>query len=120
MPDAPAAGGGTKGQVCDPKREMLLSFTCIYMIWWMWQRIPEINNYLGREAIKPLFFFIGLVCGPVMLYVDWLLVNAVAEMQQKAGIQAPDEKVMDMVWFLVCGPLGVKRIQEKLNAVWQK
>ena len=120
MADAPAGGGGTKGQVLEPQKQAMFSICFFYALYWVWLRVAEVNNYLGREAIKPLFVMIGIICGPVFLYVDWLLVNAIYEMQQKAGIEAKDEKVMDFIFFLVCAPFGVMRLQKKLNEIWEK
>lgn len=123
MPDAPAAapaGGGGKGQVLDPTKQALFSICGLYFFYWMWLRIQEVNSYLGREAIKPLFLIIGIVCFPVSYYVLWLFVNALDEMQKKAGIEAKDEKVMDFVFFFLCWPFGTMKAQQKLNAIWQK
>ena len=117
---ADEAGGGAKGKVEDPKMQAIFSLCGIYMIWWMWQRTEEINAYLGREAIKPLFILLGVVCFPVIFYAIWLLVGAVHDVRQKAGIEGEDEKVMDMVWFLVCGPFGIFKVQTKLNEAWEK
>jgi hypothetical protein len=124
MPDAPAAapagGGGGKGQVLDPTKQALFSLCFIYAIYWTWLRVQEVNNFLGREAIKPLFVLIGIICGPVLIYVDWLFVNAIPEMQKKAGIEAKDEKIVDLLSLLCCAPYGVYRLQQKFNATWQK
>ena len=118
MPDAPAAAGG-KGQVRDPKMEAIYSICGFYAIYWMWLRIQEVNNFLGREVIKPLFLFVGIICGPLLFYVLWLMVNAIPEMQKKVGIESKDEKIVDLLSFL-CSPYGVFRAQTKLNAIWQK
>src|SRR5437870_13697 len=117
----PASGpAGTKGKVEDPTKQALFSLCGIYMLYWVWLRLGELNTYLGKEVVKPMFFFIGIICCPVMLYVLWLMVNALHEAKQKAGGEVKDEKVMDMVWFLLCGPVGVYMMQQKLNAIWQK
>ena len=117
---APPAGAGGKGAVLDPMKQMLFSICFFYAIYWMWLRIGELNGFLGKEAIKPLFFFIGIICGPVMLYVMWLMVNAVHEAQLKVDPQAKDDKIMDLVFLLICAPFGIFKMQQKLNAIWQK
>lgn len=117
----PASGpAGTKGTVNDPVKMAIFSLCCFFGLYWAWMRIAELNTYLGKEAIKPLFFIIGIFCGPLLIYVYWLMVNAVFEAQQKAGVEAKDEKVIDMICMLCIAPYGVYRLQKKLNDCWQK
>ena len=46
--------------------------------------------------------------------------EATQEVQQKAGVEAPDEKLVDFLSCWFCAPYGVFRIQGKLNEVWEK
>jgi hypothetical protein len=117
---ADEAGGGAKGKVEDPKMQAIFSLCGLYMIWWLYQRVLEVNANLGREAIKPVIVLASFLCLPIIFYAIWLMAGAVHEMREKAGLGGEDEKVMDLVWFLLCGPIGVFKMQSKLNEVWEK
>ena len=110
-----AAGG--KGSVEDPKMQAIISFVCfLYAMYWMFLRVKELNNYLGREIVNPIFCFIpGL-----FILAMWNIAGAMQEVQQKAGVEAPDEKLVDFLSCWFCAPYGVFRIQSKLNEVWEK
>ena len=89
---APAAGGAApkipgSEKVVNPTTVLILGFvTCgLYMLYWMWLRVKEMNEYLGKQVVNPMFVFPGCICGPVMIYAMWLYVNGLPEMQKKAG-----------------------------------
>lgn len=122
-PAAPTSGGGgAKGKVENPTTVLILGFvTCgIYCIYWMWVRAKEMNDYLGRQVINPLFVVPGCLCGPLLIYVDYLYCWALPEMQKKAGIEAKDEKVMQLILMILLAPVGQYMVQQKLNEIWQK
>jgi hypothetical protein len=127
MADAPAAGAAPKipgsEKVVNPTTVLILGFvTCgLYALYWMWVRVKEMNEYLGKQVVNPMFVFPGCICGPVMIYAMWLYVNGLPEMQKKAGItDAKDEKVLHLVLLVLLGPVGMYMIQQKLNELWAK
>ena len=120
---APAAGtGGTKGKTEDPTTVLILGFvTCgIYPLYWLWVRAKEINAYLGREAINPMFIFPGCFCFPLLYYVAFLLAKAIPEMQKKAGVEAKDEFLVHFLLLIFAMPVGMFLLQQKLNEIWSK
>jgi len=70
MADAPASPTlppnlpGSK-KVENPQTVLILGFvTCgIYCLYWMWLRTKEMNEYLGKQQINPMFVFPGCICG---------------------------------------------------------
>ncbi len=121
-PAAPASGGGAKGKVENPTTVLILGFvTCgLYCLYWMWLRVKEQNEYLGRQVVNPLFVFPGCLCGPLLIYADYLYCFALPEMQQKAGVEVKDEKVMHLLLMILLAPVGQYMVQQKLNEIWQK
>jgi len=119
---APAGGGGAKGKVENVTTVLILGFvTCgIYPLYWMWTRAKEINAYLGREVINPMFVFPGCLCFPLMYYVAYLMGKAVPEMQKKAGVEAKDEFLVHFLLLIFVMPVGMYMIQQKLNELWSK
>ena len=124
---APAAGGAApkipgSERVVNPTTVLLLGlFTCgIYPLYWMWLRVKEMNEYLGKQQVNPMFVFPGCLCYPLVLYAAWLYVNGIPEMQKKAGLEAKDEKVLHAVLLILVMPVGMYIIQQKLNEIWGK
>jgi len=127
MADAPAAGAAPKipgsEKVVNPTTVLILGFvTCgLYSLYWMWLRVKEMNEYLGKQAVNPMFVFPGCICAPVMWYAAWLYANAFPEMQKKAGIaDVKDEKVLQLILMILVMPVGMYMIQQKLNELWAK
>jgi hypothetical protein len=126
MADAPAAGAAPKipgsEKVVNPTTVLILGFvTCgLYAIYWMWLRVKEMNEYLGKQVVNPMFVFPGCVCYPVMWYAAWLYANGLPEMQKKAGIEPKDEKVLHAVLLILLAPVGQYMVQQKLNELWAK
>jgi hypothetical protein len=120
-PAAPGPSGG-KGKVENPTTILILGLlTCnIFTIYWLWLRVKEINAYLGKEVINPLFVVPGCLCFPLLIYVAYLLAKAIPEVQKKAGVEAKDEFVVHflLLWFVM--PVGAYMVQQKLNEVWAK
>jgi hypothetical protein len=127
MADAPAAGGvpqipGSE-KVVNPTTVLILGFvTCgLYGLYWMWIRVKEMNEYLGKQQVNPMFVFPGCICGPVVIYAMWLYVNGLPEMQKKAGItDAKDEKILHLILMILLSPVGMYMIQQRLNELWAK
>jgi hypothetical protein len=124
---APAAGGAApkipgSEKVVNPTTVLILGFvTCgLYCLYWMWLRVKEMNEYLGKQQVNPMFVFPGCICYPVFWYASWLYVNGLPEMQKKAGLEAKDEKVMQIVLLILLAPVGQYMIQQKLNEIWAK
>jgi hypothetical protein len=86
----------------------------------MWLRVKEMNEYLGKQQVNPMFVFPGCICGPVLIYADFLFAQGIPLMQKKAGIEAKDEFVMDLLLLILLAPVGQYMIQQKLNAIWAK
>jgi hypothetical protein len=129
MADAPAApaapassGGGVKGKVENPTTVLILSLvTCgIYGVYWYWLRTKEINDFMGRQVINPMFVFPGCLCPPLLIFVAYLFAKALPEVQKKAGVEAKDEFVIHflLLWFVSF--VGQYLYQQKLNEVWSK
>jgi hypothetical protein len=119
---APASGGGGKGKVENPTTVLILGLvTCgLYTLYWMWLRVKEANDYLGKQAVNPMFVVPGCLCGPVYIYAIWLFVNALPEVQKKAGVEAKDEKILHVILMILLPGVGSYLIQQKLNEVWAK
>jgi len=123
MADLPATSnipGGKK--VEEPTTVLILGFvTCgLYCIFWQWMRVKEMNAYLGKEAVNPMFVFPGFICFPVFLYAAWLYANALPEMQRKAGVAAKDERVLHALLLILLAPVGQYLVQQKLNEIWAR
>jgi hypothetical protein len=119
---APASGGGVKGKVENPTTVLILGLvTCgIYTLFWVWTRVKEMNAYLGKEVVNPMFIVPGCLCFPVVLYGEFLFCKNIPEMQKKAGIEPKDEFVLHFVLMLLLPYVGAYLIQQKLNEVWSK
>ena len=127
MADAPAAGAAApkipgSEKVVNPTTVLILGFvTCgLYSLYWMYLRVKEMNEYLGKQAVNPMFVFPGCICGPVLIYADFLFAKGLPEMQKKAGLEAKDEFIMDLLLLVLLAPVGQYMIQQKLNAIWAK
>lgn len=121
MVDAPEAGGA-KGRIENPTHVLILGFvTCgIYSLYWLWLRLQEMNEYLGKQQVNPMFIVPGFLCGPFVICAEVLFVRGLPEMQRKAGIDAKDEFAMDFILLLFLAPVGQYVIQQKMNAIWAK
>ncbi len=119
---APAAGGGAKGKVENPITVLILGFvTCgLYSLYWMWVRVKEMNDYLGKQQVNPMFVFPGCICYPVVIYADVLFAQGIPQMQKKAGMEAKDEFVLHLLLLILLTPVGQFMIQQKLNEIWGK
>ena len=118
----PAGGGGAKGTVENPTTVLILGFVTlgIYCLYWTWVRVKEMNGYLGREQVNPMFIFPGCICFPLFWYADFLFAQGLPEMQRKAGVPIKDDFVMDILLLLFLAPVGQWLIQQKLNEIWSK
>jgi hypothetical protein len=119
---APAPGGGAKGKVENPTTVLILGLvTCgLYTIFWLWTRAKEMNAYLGKEAVNPMFVVPGCLCFPVVIYGEFLYCKSLPEMQKKAGIEPKDEFVLHLVLMILLPYVGSYLIQQKLNEIWSK
>ena len=115
-------GGGPKGVVENPMNVLLYGFlTCgIYSIYWMYVRVKEMNAYLGREQVNPMFIFPGCLCFPLVWYADHLFAQGLPELQQKAGVPVKDDYIMDLLLLILLAPVGQYMIQQKLNEIWSR
>ncbi len=126
MADAPAApaggGGGVKGKAENPLTVLILGFvTCgLYSVYWLWARSKEMNEYLGKEAVNPLFVVPGCLCFPVIWYADYLFAKEFPEMQKKAGLEPKDDLIAHLLLLILLAPVGQWMIQQKLNEIWSK
>jgi hypothetical protein len=119
---APAGGGGVKGKVENPVTVLILGLvTCgLYCVYWGWVRAKEMNAYLGREAVNPMFIIPGCICFPVVLYAYYLFAKELPEMQKKAGVEVKDEFVLHLILLILLPYVGQYMIQQKLNEIWSK
>ena len=94
--------------------------TCgFYGIFWLYKRMLEVNTFLGREEIKPMFFFLSFICGPLMLLVLWKMCKALPEMGQRAGVQIADRSML-LFLLVLCFPYGFYFLyQQDLNTIWE-
>ncbi len=114
---------GPKGRVENPGNVLLLGLlTCLtYCFYWMWIRTKEMNDYLGRRQVNPLFVIPGCLCPPLCIYACWLMARGLPEAQKKAGIEnARDEFQLHFLTLFLAPPLGQYLIQQRLNEIWRK
>jgi hypothetical protein len=121
-PAAPASGGGAKGKVENPTTVLILGLvTCgLYTIYWLWIRVKEMNDYLGKQQVNPMFIVPGCFCFPAVVYGEFLFCQGFPEMQKKAGVEAKDDFVLHLVLLILLPYVGSYIIQQKLNALWAK
>ena len=114
---ADEAGGGAKGKVENPGMQAGISFVCfLYALYWIFLKVKELNDYLGREVANPILAFV-----PVLnILALWNLCGALQEAQQKAGVEAKGEAMIDFLSCFICAPYGIFRVQNKLNEIWEK
>jgi hypothetical protein len=119
---APASGGGLKGKVENPTTVLILGLvTCgLYTIFWLWNRAKEMNAYMGKEVVNPMFIVPGCLCFPIVIYGEFLYCKTLPEMQKKAGIVPKDEFVLHLVLMILLPYVGSYLIQQKLNEIWAK
>jgi len=112
----------TGPKVENPMNVLIYGFlTCgIYSLYWMWLRVKEMNDYLGREQVNPMFIFPGCLCAPFFWYGSFLFAQGIPEMQKKAGVPAKDDLVLDAVLLILLAPVGQWLIQQKLNEIWSR
>lgn len=126
MADKPAAGGGggggAKGKVENPITVLILGLvTCgLYSLYWMWVRTKEMNDYLGKQQVNPMFVMPGCFCLPILIYAEFLFAKGVDEMTKKAGTSQKEDFLINFILFLVLTPVGQYMVQQKLNEIWQK
>jgi hypothetical protein len=99
---------------------VLMIVTCnFYGLVWTYKRLIEINVFLGREEIKPMFFFLGIICGPMFWVVLWKLCKALPEMGEVAGVKIEDRSII-LLLLGVCFPYGFYFLaQQDLNKIWE-
>ena len=122
VPPYGGGGGGAKGVVENPMNVLLYGFlTCgIYSIYWTYLRVKEMNAYLGREQVNPMFIFPGCFCAPLVWYADHLFAQGLPEMQRQAGVPVKDDYIMDLLLLIFLAPVGQYMIQQKLNEIWSR
>ena len=121
-PMMPATPGqhGAKGQIRNPINVLLIGLvTCgIYQMIWFISIMNEMKTYLQRDEPNWLKIM-GLsmvTCGLYGLY--WQIVACgplVQEMQQRAGIQNPQ----NLGWMYIIPYYNVILMQQEINKVWQ-
>lgn len=111
-----------KGVVENPVNVLLFGLlSCgIYSLYWTWLRIKEMNSYLEREQVNPMFIFPGCLCAPFFWYAQYLFAQGLPEMQRKAGVPVTDDLTSDLLLLLFLAPVGQWMIQKKLNDIWSK
>jgi hypothetical protein len=103
------------GEILDPMKTTLFGFLCfVYMIMWLFKRIPEINTFLGEERLVWWHLFIPIL----NILALWKMFKTVPEMAGLAGAQVEDRTKLYLICWLCVGPLGVYFFQSDLNAVW--
>lgn len=119
---APASAPGSKGKAENPTTVLILGLvTCgLYTLFWAWTRAKEMNTYLGREVVNPLFIVPGCLCFPVAIYGYFLYCKNLPEMQKKAGIEPKDELALHLVLMILLPYVGSYLIQQRLNEIWAK
>ena len=118
-------GGAYVGKRNEPVAVILLSIvTCgIYGIYWLYVVGQDINKVLGREAINPLFLFLGILFSPLILYSLYLIDKALEEVGTLREMPYKPNFILWLILTLVCG-VGVivayYQISSYLNTVWDK
>lgn len=104
------------GEMLDPMKTTLFSFLCfIYMIVWMFKRLPEINAFLGEERLVWWHMLIPIL----NIILLWKLFKSISEMARLAGAQVEDRSVIYLLCWVCVGPLAVYFLQTDLNTIWQ-
>ncbi len=112
-----------RGEVRDPIMVVVLSMvTCgMYNLYWLYMAVEEVNKGLGEERFnffKELAFSV-LTCGIYAIYFYWQFSNAVAELQQRWGVQPGQEGPILFALMLFVPPAGTFLIQQGMNNAWE-
>ncbi|MDR3313350.1 MAG: DUF4234 domain-containing protein [Oscillospiraceae bacterium] len=113
------------GQKQDPVKLVLLSIvTCgIYYLYWLYKVGEEVNQALGKEAVKTSLVWISIICAPISLYYLYTLDLALGELAQQRGLQWTSNF---LIWVLLSVFAGIGsfiamfQVQTFLNQVWDQ
>ncbi|MCT4598243.1 MAG: DUF4234 domain-containing protein [Vallitalea sp.] len=101
---------------------LLSIITCgIYMIFWLYYTMRDINNYLGESGGCAGELILMLICFPYIVYWYYKYSKKIAEAYEKAGLPVKD----DSLACLICGLFGLGVvstciIQANLNSLWKQ
>lgn len=105
---------------------ILLSLvTCgIYMYFWLYTTMEDINSATGEQKFNSVGFLIGcILCPPVIYFIYYKIDKSLAELSANEGI---DYKENFMLWLLLVLVASVGlwvadyQICEALNKIWDK
>ncbi len=113
------------GQKQDPVKVLILSIvTCgIYMLIWLHKVGEEVNQALGKEAVKTNLVWISLLCPFLILYYLYTLDQALGELGAQRNVAWNSNFLMWILLSLLAG-IGTYvaefQIQTFLNQVWDQ
>ena len=111
------------GKTRNPVVVLVLGFVTFGIYWFYWEYVvaKEVNRFLGREEISPGLALLGaLCCLPIAVYVEYLIVRALPEMQRTAGLanEPPQSMATHLALAIFLGPVEAMILQSELNRVW--
>ena len=113
-----------KGQVKDPVVVLLLTVvTCgIYGLVWLYDIGDQINKALDKEAVKPVYVLISILCFPILYYYIYTLDLALIELGESREVPYTPNFVIWIITMLFGVGLFICEIQTQtfLNQVWEK
>ena len=101
---------------------VLTVITCgIYSLYWHYVVGQEINAALGREAVKPMYVFLAILCFPVLYYYMYTVDKAMLELAAQRGKNYNSNFVLWIICSVLAG-VGVYiemfQVQDTLNDIW--
>ena len=113
-----------KAQPKDPLIVLLLTFiTCgIYGLVWLYEIGDQVNKALNREAVKPVYVWLGIVCFPVLYYYIYTLDLAMIDLGKERDVNYTSNFVIWLITMFIGIGLFICEMQGQtfLNQVWEK
>ncbi len=108
----------------NPTTVLILGFvTCgLYRLYWMWIRVKEMNEYLGKQEVNPMFVFPGCICYPVVFYATWLFAeNGSTRCRRRRGSRTRrTRRSSTCILLILLSPVGKYLVKQRLNELWAK
>ncbi|MDR0965742.1 MAG: DUF4234 domain-containing protein [Myxococcales bacterium] len=110
----------------DPLMVIVFSIiTCgIYMIYWLYKTMLQMNELTGKETINPMLMLIlSICCPPVMLYVLYVMDQTLVAEAPKRGVQWQSNFVLWIILSLLAGVgsfVACFQVQTALNQIAEK
>ena len=105
---------------------ILLSIvTCgIYMYWWYYQCMEDINRASGEQRINSLGLLLGSIfCFPVAIYMMYTIDKNLSRLAQENGAYYKENFIFWILMTIVCGIgslIAIFQICNGYNEIWNK